>query len=257
MLRVVTVYPDLLGTYGDRGNGLVLERRAALRGIDVELVEVPSDATVPRADLYCIGGGEDGPQQLAVERLERDGTLQRAVDDGAVVLAVCAGLQVLGRSFPGADGARADGLGLLGVDTVGQGDRERWARCSSRPQDRRAASRASRTTQDEPCATRASGPSGAWSSGVGNGDGTDGARRRADRGTYLHGPVLARNPALADLLLALALGEGRARAARARARRGAARRAARRGAPRSLRGLSRSRRRRRRAGRLRRRGRGA
>jgi CobQ-like glutamine amidotransferase family enzyme len=60
-LRVVWIYPDLLSTYGDRGNLLILARRAALRGIPVETVEVRSDRVMPAtADIYLIGG-EDGP----------------------------------------------------------------------------------------------------------------------------------------------------------------------------------------------------
>ena len=66
-LTVVVVYPDLLGTYGDGGNGLVLARRAAWRGIEVELVEADSDGPLPAADLYCLGGGEDGPQVRAAD----------------------------------------------------------------------------------------------------------------------------------------------------------------------------------------------
>jgi lipid II isoglutaminyl synthase (glutamine-hydrolysing) len=206
VLRVVTVYPDLLGTYGDRGNGLVLERRCALRGIDVELVEVPSDDSLPPAQLYCVGGGEDGPQQLAVERLERDGGLRRAVqDDGAVVLAVCAGLQVLGRSFPGADGNRCEGLGLLAVDTIGGAASRAVGELVVDAADPPGAltgfeNHAGHTVRDEPVA-----PLGRVAVGVGNGDGTDGARDGRILATYLHGPVLARNPAFADLLLALAL----------------------------------------------------
>ena len=205
MLRIVTVYPDLLGTYGDRGNGIVLERRAQLRGIDVERTEVPSAMALPHADLYCVGGGEDGPQQLAVERLERDGTLGRAVAGGAVVLAVCAGLQVLGRSFPGRDGARAEGLGLLGVDTVGGSAARAVGEAIVAASPAGALSgfenHAGRTIRDEGVA-----PLGTVVAGVGNGDGTDGALDGRIVATYLHGPVLARNPALADWLLALALG---------------------------------------------------
>ena len=204
MLRVVNVYPDLLGTYGDRGNGIVLAARARCRGFDVVLDEVASDRTLPEADIYCIGGGEDGPQQLAAERLERDGTLRRAVDGGAVVLAVCAGLQVLGRSFPAADGRRVEGLGIFGVDTVD----------SSQPRavvevvvDAGALglltgfeNHAGRTVRDATLA-----PIGRVVAGIGNGDGTDGVLSDRCVGTYLHGPVLARNPRLADYLLGLAL----------------------------------------------------
>jgi lipid II isoglutaminyl synthase (glutamine-hydrolysing) len=206
VLRIVTVYPDLLGTYGDRGNGIVLRRRAQLRGIEVDLAEVPSDDALPHADLYCVGGGEDGPQQLAVERLERDGSLRRAVAEGAAVLAVCAGLQVLGRSFPAADGARAEGLGLLGVDTVGGvGPRAVGEVVVDARGPIGALSgfenHAGRTIRDEGVAAL-----GAVVAGVGNGDGTDGALDGRLVATYLHGPVLARNPAFADWLLALALG---------------------------------------------------
>ena len=61
-LRIAVVYPDLLGTYGDGGNGLILARRAEWRGLEVVLTQAPSDAALPEADIYCLGGGEDGPQ---------------------------------------------------------------------------------------------------------------------------------------------------------------------------------------------------
>ena len=67
--------PDLLGTYGDGGNGLILARRAEWRGIDVELVQAASDAPLPEADMYCLGGGEDGPQVRAARSLIDDGML--------------------------------------------------------------------------------------------------------------------------------------------------------------------------------------
>jgi hypothetical protein len=205
VLRIVTVYPDLLGTYGDRGNGLVLERRARLRGMAVEHVEVPSDAALPVADLYCVGGGEDGPQQLAVHRLDVDGTLRRAVDGGAAVLAVCAGIQILGRSFPGPNGDRVEGLGLLGVDTVGGATRAVGEAVVEAGPPIGALSgfenHAGRTIRDEGVGTL-----GAVVTGVCNGDGSDGALQGRLVATYLHGPVLARNPAFADWLLALASG---------------------------------------------------
>ena len=100
-LTIAVVYPDLLGTYGDGGNGLVLARRAAWRGIDVELVQAQSGRPLPAADIYCIGGGEDGPEVRAAEALRADGApCDRAVDGGAVVLGVCAGYQLLGQTFP-------------------------------------------------------------------------------------------------------------------------------------------------------------
>ena len=86
-LRIVWIYPDLLSTYGDRGNLLILARRAALRGIPVETYQVRSDMAMPTtADIYLIGGGEDGPQALAAQRLIADGGLHRAVAQGSAVL---------------------------------------------------------------------------------------------------------------------------------------------------------------------------
>ncbi|KJY44160.1 glutamine amidotransferase, partial [Streptomyces sp. NRRL S-444] len=84
-LRLVWVYPDLLSTYGDQGNALVVERRARQRGLDVQRVDVRSDQPIPTSgDIYLIGGGEDRPQRLAAERLLRDGGLERAVSNGAI-----------------------------------------------------------------------------------------------------------------------------------------------------------------------------
>src|SRR5580698_10928899 len=121
-VRLVWVYPDLLSTYGDRGNLLVLERRAKLRGIPVEIVEVNSDQPVPRdGDIYLMGGGEDLPQTLAARRLLADGGLHAAAGNGAVVFAVCAGYQMLGAEFGGADDAPVQGLGLLDIRS-GRGD---------------------------------------------------------------------------------------------------------------------------------------
>src|ERR1700733_605010 len=96
-LVVVVVHPDLLGTYGDGGNGLVLAQRAAWRGIDIELIAAHSDEPLPTGDLYCLGGGEDTPQVRAAESLRADGALERAHAGGAVVFGVCAGYQLLGK----------------------------------------------------------------------------------------------------------------------------------------------------------------
>ena len=89
-VRLVWIYPDLLSTYGDRGNLLVLARRTRLRGIPVEIAEVNSDQRIPAdGDIYLLGGGEDLPQILAARRLRASGGLSTAVGRGAVVLAVC------------------------------------------------------------------------------------------------------------------------------------------------------------------------
>ena len=218
-LRVVVVHPDLLGTYGDGGNGRVLAGRAVWRDIPVELVHALSDAPLPAgADIYCLGGGEDGPQVQSAERL-RDGVLVGAVEAGAVVFAVCAGYQVIGRSFPGADGRPHPGVGLLDVVTVRGPARRAVGELAARPIGTASANASpdpvvleTLTGFENHAAVTRLGP-GARPlarvlSGVGNGagDGTEGARSGLVLGTYAHGPALARNPSLADLLLAWATG---------------------------------------------------
>ena len=207
-VRVVVVFPDLLGTYGDAGNGRVLANRALWRGHRVELVLAPSDRPLPASgDLYCIGGGEDGPQVRAAEGL-RSGALGAAVETGAVVLAVCAGYQVLGHRFPGADGTAQRGLGLLDVETVrGRGRRA----VGEITVDPRAVPLGRLTGFENHAGWTALGPAaaplGRVVHGTGNGFArSDGAVAGRVFGTYLHGPVLARNPELADHLLSLALG---------------------------------------------------
>ncbi|MEV5448100.1 glutamine amidotransferase, partial [Streptomyces sp. NPDC052644] len=116
-LRIVWIYPDLLSTYGDRGNLLILARRAQQRGMPVEVLEVRSDQRLPAtADIYLLGGGEDGPQALGAQRLLADGGLHRAVAQGSVVFGVCAGYQLLGTSFF-AKGTRCAGLELLDLSS--------------------------------------------------------------------------------------------------------------------------------------------
>jgi len=218
-LTVVVVYPDLLGTYGDGGNGLVLARRARWRGIDATLIQADSGRPLPRGDLYCLGGGEDGPQVRAATSLIGEGTLARAVDDGAVVLAVCAGFQLVGRSFPDAADRPHEGLGLLDVTTRKGGLRRAVGELvadidAGAPRGRDGTPLPRLTGFENHGGVTTLGPEARplarVVSGVGNGagDGTEGAWAGRVVGTYLHGPVLARNVALADLLLGWALGDG-------------------------------------------------
>lgn len=218
-LRIVVIYPDLLGTYGDGGNGLILARRAQWRGVDSDLVYAPSDAAVPEGDIYCLGGGEDGPQVRAAHGLIDDGTLVRRVQGGATVLAVCAGYQIVGERFAGSDGSAHDGVGLLAMTTVkGTGTRAVGEVTADLNPDAFSAlgiapasgfPTLSGFENHGGVTTLAQGtiPLASVRSGIGNGDGsgTEGALDGRVVGTYLHGPVLARNPVLADLVLSWAL----------------------------------------------------
>ena len=211
-LRVAVVYPDLLGTYGDGGNGLVLVRRAEWRGVPAELVPAPSDRDLPDADIYCLGGERDGPQVRAARALLEDATLPGRVLRGAVVLAVCAGYQVVGRTFPGAGGDPHEGVGLLDIETVKGTGRRAVGEVLAEATGVNGLPVLSGFENHGGCTALVPGTDtvalGTVTVGVGNGggDGTEGAVRGHVLGTYLHGPVLARNPALADLLLSWSLG---------------------------------------------------
>ena len=209
-VRLVWVYPDLLSTYGDRGNLLVLMRRARLRGFEVEAVDVKSDEPVPEGgDIYLLGGGEDLPQILAANRLRADGGLKRAAERGAVVFAVCAGYQLLGEQFGGVEGEPIAGLGILDA-TSGRGDRRGVGEIVADVDPTLGVPRLTgfENHQGVTHLGRGARPLAriTLGVGVGNGDGTEGAYAGNVLGTYLHGPALARNPGLADLLLSWVVG---------------------------------------------------
>src|SRR5215831_16278458 len=210
-IRLVWVYPDLLSTYGDRGNLLVLARRARLRGFPVEIAEVNSDQRVPvDGDIYLLGGGEDLPQILAARRLAADGPgagLAAAVGRGAVVFAVCAGYQMVGREFAGAEGEPVPGLGLLDIRS-GRGERRGVGEITADVDPALGVPRLTGFENHQGMTRLGPGarPLARTVTGVGNGDGTEGAYNGRVLGTYLHGPALVRNPGLADLLLSWAAG---------------------------------------------------
>jgi lipid II isoglutaminyl synthase (glutamine-hydrolysing) len=207
-VRLVWIYPDLLSTYGDRGNLLVLARRARLRGIPVEIAEVNSDQQVPAdGDIYLLGGGEDLPQVLAARRLGAGGGLSTAVGRGAVVLAVCAGFQIVGTEFGGAEGEPVPGLGLLDIRS-GRGDRRGVGEITADVDPALGVPRLTGFENHQGMTWRGPGvkPLATVLTGVGNGDGTEGAYSGRVVGTYLHGPALVRNPSLADLLLSWVAG---------------------------------------------------
>ncbi|GAA1894377.1 glutamine amidotransferase [Streptomyces sodiiphilus] len=209
-LRVVWLYPDLLSTYGDQGNVLVVERRARQRGLKVERIDVRSDQTIPTSgDIYLLGGGEDRPQRLAAERLRRDGGLERATGNAAIIFSVCAGYQILGREFINDLGEREPGLGLLDVVST-RGGAERCVGDVLADADPGLGLPQLTGFENHQGVTQLGQgvrPLARIRMGQGNGtgDGTEGAWRDTVFGTYLHGPVLARNPQIADLLLKLAL----------------------------------------------------
>ncbi|AFC46706.1 cobyric acid synthase CobQ2 [Mycobacterium intracellulare MOTT-02] len=210
-MRIGLVLPDVMGTYGDGGNALVLRQRLLLRGIPAEIVEITLADPVPESlDLYTLGGAEDYAQRLATRHLIKHPGLQRAAQRGAPVLAICAAVQVLGHWYETSAGERVDGVGMLDATTSPQAART-IGELATRPL---LAGLTERLTGFEnhrggtvlgPSAS----PLGAVVKGAGNrsGDGFDGVVQGSVIATYMHGPCLARNPQLADLLLGSVVGE--------------------------------------------------
>ena len=201
MTTICILYPDLLGTYGDGGNGLAAVERARRRGLEAELVSVGLGDEVPDASLYLLGGGEDGPQRLATDLLRGSSFVSR-VRDGANVLAVCAGLQILGMTFCVEGDDEFEGLGLVDVVTL-RGERRSVGELASRVDGQLLVgfeNHGGRTTLHGVDAL------GTVIKGRGN-DGTlDGYRTNNIWATYAHGPVLAMNPWFCDEILAAVLG---------------------------------------------------
>ena len=211
-IRVGHLYPDYLNIYADRGNIAVLERRAAWRGheLDVSAISVEDKVTPGEHDLYYIGGGQDREQALVAHDLATKGEAVRAaVDAGAAVLAVCGGYQLLGRFYRDRAGDELPGIGVFPHHTVA-GERRMIGdvllECELRAGDTQTLAgfenHAGRTHLDDGAT-----PLGRVVAGFGNDgeSGYEGCRVARAIGTYLHGPLLPRNPWLADWVLEQAL----------------------------------------------------
>ena len=206
------LYPDYLNIYADRGNMAVLARRAAWRGVDFDYRTIGlGEALKPgEHDLLYIGGGQDRNQALVAPDLAgRSAQLEEAVAGGAAVLAVCGGYQLLGRFYRDRSGAELPGAGVFDLHTVAAERRmigDVLLECEFEPGQAQTLAgfenHAGRTVLE-----RGAEPLGRVLAGFGNDgeSGYEGCRRGRALGTYLHGPLLPRNPWLADWLLAQAL----------------------------------------------------
>jgi CobQ-like glutamine amidotransferase family enzyme len=173
-----------------------------VRGHRVSVQQVGLGEAIPAAELYLLGGGEDGPQRLATETLGKKG-FSRTVKSGALVLAVCAGLQILGQSFAVEGDLQYDGLGLVDAVTV-------------RGAERRVGNMAVQIGQRALVGFENNGGEtilgprvealGTVSRGFGNDGQVDGYKTEQIWATYAHGPVLALNPWFADHILSVVSG---------------------------------------------------
>ncbi|MDP7731617.1 MULTISPECIES: type 1 glutamine amidotransferase [Mycobacterium] len=210
-MRIGLVLPDVMGTYGDGGNAVVLRQRLLLRGIPAEIVEITLADPVPDSlDLYTLGGAEDYAQRLATRHLLQYPGLQRAAERGAPVLAICAAVQVLGHWYETSSGERVDGVGMLDATTSPQ-EKRTIGELVSKPLLPGLTQRLTgfENHRGGTVLGPAASPLAAVTRGAGNraGDGFDGVVQGSVVATYMHGPCLARNPELADHLLSQVVGE--------------------------------------------------
>jgi len=213
-LRICHLYPDLLNLYGDRGNLMTLVTRTRWREMDVRVEDRGLRERIDAGahDLYFIGGGEDRQQRLAADdlRATKGEALRTAAAQGAVVLAVCGGYQLLGHHYRPAEGDELLGLGLLDLTTVHPGKGvprligNIVIRCPTVEGTTLVGfeNHGGRTYLGRGCQ-----PLGQVVVGFGNNgeDRAEGAVSGQVYGTYLHGPLLPKNAAFADHLIASAL----------------------------------------------------
>jgi len=199
-----------MNIYADRGNIAVFRQRLAWRGLDLKITEVGLDQPiVGEHDLYYLGGGQDRDQNLVAHDLVAKGdALRAAADAGAAQLYVCGGIQLAGHSYVTADGTKLPGLGILDLHTEAGdsrliGDLVIEATIGGHTQQVVGyENHVGRTMLGSGCT-----PLGRVTSGHGNDgvSGLEGAVVNRVIGTYLHGPLLPKNPWLSDLVLAWAL----------------------------------------------------
>ncbi len=206
-LRLLTLYPGHMNVYGDRGNMVVLTKRLEWRGYRSEVIEHhPGDAVPTDVDLIVGGGGQDSGQLHIQPDLHHNAaTLRGLAGDGVPMLMICGLYQLFGHTLTAHSGSAMDGIGILDVHTVFGPDRimgnitadtDEWGPLVGYE------NHAGRTYLGIDAELLGNTAKGSGNNGA---DGTEGARFRNVIGTYLHGPVLPKNPALADALLAMAL----------------------------------------------------
>ncbi|WP_368293920.1 type 1 glutamine amidotransferase [Dehalobacter sp. TBBPA1] len=225
-LTIFHLYPDLLDLYGDRGNVLALAARCRWRGIDVEIrrISLGEEMDFSEADILFLGGGSDREQSLLVQDLStRSSELKAAIDDGLVMLTICGGYQLLGLYYQTGDGKKIPGLGILDFYTIAGNKRLIGNVIVEMAPELLSSVSGNILRQTDGVEVfntmvgfeNHSGKTylgselnslGRALRGYGNNgeDLQEGVWYKNVFGTYLHGPLLPKNPHITDLLLGLA-----------------------------------------------------
>lgn len=206
-LDIVQLYPRDMNIYGDWGNTLTLLRRAQRYGYRVRVHDYnPEDPWPERADLFVGGGGQDSGQFRVAEDLAGIAPrLREAAQGGTPMLVICGLYQLFGREFRTGDGQCLRGIGIFDLETVAGPERLIGNIVTESEQFGTVLGYENHSgitrlgAGQQPLATVVSG------AGNNGEDGTEGARTHHVLGSYLHGSLLPKNPALADFLLRTAL----------------------------------------------------
>ena len=210
------LYPDLMSTYGDRGNIIVLQKRAEWRGIKVKIETIgieSSQLSIVNCQLLFMGGAQDTQQEIVNRDLQgkKGMELVRMIENGAPGLYICGAYQFLGKYYRTADNKKIPGLGVFPLSTENPG--EKYPRLIGNiviePKIEGLTqplvgfeNHGGRTYLDYKNQRLGDVKKGFGNNGK---DKTEGIRYKNSFGTYLHGPILPKNPQLVDLLLTLAL----------------------------------------------------
>ncbi|SHF35442.1 hypothetical protein SAMN02746089_01748 [Caldanaerobius fijiensis DSM 17918] len=209
MLKLCYLYPDLMNLYGDRGNVIAIQKRCQWRGIDLRIdkIGIGEEVDFNDYDIIFMGGGQDREQNLMSDDLlnVKASSLRDAAENGVVILAVCGSYQLLGNYYKAQNGTEIPGIGLLDIYT--ESGKERLVgniviQMDSGDMVVGFENHSGRTYLGEKVR-----PLGKVLVGNGNNgsDGYEGAVYKNVFGTYIHGPLLPKNPCLTDRLISLAL----------------------------------------------------
>lgn len=219
-LNVGWLYPELMNTYGDRGNIICLTKRCEWRNIDVEAKHLDigfNHKLLATCDLLFMGGAQDRQQKIVMEDLKgaKVKSLINAIEDGKVGLYICGAYQFLGKYYKEADGTIINGLGVLDLYTESPGEKTKRLIGNIIVKPNLSSLNFHLSTSlvgfenhgGRTYLGKNIKPFGKVISGFGNNraDKTEGAIYKNSFGTYLHGPILPKNPHFADLLIKLAL----------------------------------------------------
>lgn len=210
-ISICHLYPDLLNIYGDMGNILALTNRLRWRDIEVETEVVKAGGRVnyKKHDIYFIGGGQDQQQIMASFELQKnkDAIFKAAIENNAVFLAICGGYQLFGHYYQPHEGDKLSGLGLLDVYTVA-GEKRFIGNVTAKAKFLKHKTIVGFENHSGLTYLN-DGAEPFMQVKIGNGnngkDKTEGARFKNVFGTYLHGPLLPKNPEFCDYLLSLAI----------------------------------------------------